>query len=105
VIIQALAPQSTVRLPVSASVRECAALKQQLLVLVESVDEVRIDVTDVELIDTAALQLLFAFSRERFAQGLGTIWEGDSPVFRNAAVALGLRVGDPAGPSPDSAQT
>jgi anti-anti-sigma regulatory factor len=105
VIVQEVAGQSTVRLPVSASARECAALKQQLLVLVESADEVRIDVTDVELIDTAALQLLFAFSRERFAQGLGTIWGGDSPAFRNAAAALGLQVGDPAGPSTDSAQT
>jgi anti-anti-sigma regulatory factor len=104
VIVQAVASQSTVRLPISASIRACAALKQQLLVLVESADEVRIDVTDVELIDTAALQLLFAFSRERIAQGLGTIWEGDSPAFRNAAAALGLQVGDPAGPSTSSAR-
>jgi anti-anti-sigma regulatory factor len=105
VIDQAVDNQSTVRLPGSASVRECAALKQQLLVLAESADVVRIDVNEVELIDTAVLQLLFAFSRERFAHGLGTIWEGDSPAFRNAAAAVGLQVGDPAGPSTNSAHT
>lgn len=104
-IDQTIDDQSTVRLPASASVRECAALKRQLVVLVESADVVRIDVADVELIDTAALQLLFAFSRERFSQGRGTIWEGDSPAFRNAAAAVGLQVGDPAGPSTDSTQS
>jgi phospholipid transport system transporter-binding protein len=86
----------TVRLPLSTSVRECAALKQQLLALVQSADAVLIDVTDVELIDTAALQLLFAFHRDRIANGLRTIWQGDSPTFRNATTALGLQLGDSA---------
>jgi phospholipid transport system transporter-binding protein len=95
----------TVRLPVSISVRECAALKQQLLVLVDCADEVRIDLTDVEVIDTAALQLLFAFSRERIARGLSTIWNGDSPTLRSAATAVGLQVGDSTGPSIHSVQT
>ena len=95
----------TIRLPASASVGECAALKLLLLELVRSGDSVVIDVTDVASIDTATLQVLFVFSRERHAKVLSTIWQGDSPTFRNAATALGLRVGDPAGPSPDSAQT
>jgi ABC-type transporter Mla MlaB component len=81
----------TVRLPASASVRECAALKRQLLVLVESTDAVLIDVTDVENIDTAALQLLCVFGRERSAHDLSTIWQGDSPTFRTAATALGFQ--------------
>ena len=54
----------TVRLPVRATVRECTTLKQQLLGVVESPDPVTIDATDVELIDTAALQLLYAFGRD-----------------------------------------
>jgi phospholipid transport system transporter-binding protein len=90
---------STVPLPVSTGVRECAALKQQLLALVESADAVIIDVTAVELIDTAALQLLFAFSRERIANGLSTIWQGDNPTLRHAATAVGLPLGDSTGPS------
>ena len=81
----------TIRLPASGSVRECAALKQQLLALVESSDAVLIDVTDVEIIDTATLQLLFVFSRERNASDLSTIWQGDSPTFRNAVTVLGLQ--------------
>jgi phospholipid transport system transporter-binding protein len=95
-------PQA-IRLPASAGVRECAALKQQLLALVESSDTVLIDVTDVELIDTAALQLLLAFSRERIAKDLTTTWQGDSPTFRNAATALGLEVGGSASPANISA--
>jgi phospholipid transport system transporter-binding protein len=92
----------TVRLPASLSVRECAALKQQLLLLMDSADEVRVDLADVELIDTAALQLLFAFSRERIAKGLSTSWIGDSPIFRSAATTVGLTVGDFTGPSTNS---
>jgi anti-anti-sigma regulatory factor len=95
----------TVRLPMSTCVRECPELKQQLLMLVDCADEVRIDVTDVELIDTAALQLLFAFSRERIANGLSTIWQGDSPTFRNAATTVALQVGDFTGPSTNGAPT
>jgi anti-anti-sigma regulatory factor len=90
-------------LPASASVRECAALKQQLLVLVESAEAVLIDVTDVEVIDTAALQLLFAFDRARIASGLSTVWQGDSPAFRSAAGTLGLHVGESAGPGTNNA--
>jgi phospholipid transport system transporter-binding protein len=82
-----------IRLPANADVRECAALKQQLLMHLESVDAVLIDVSDVQVIDTAALQLLFAFGRERLAGGLETLWQGDSQVFRSAATAAGLQMG------------
>jgi|SRR5580692_5287347 anti-anti-sigma regulatory factor len=98
-----VASPRTARLPVSTSVRECPALKQQLLVLVQSADVVVIDVTDVEVIDTAALQLLFAFGRERISHGLSTIWQGDSPTFRNAATALGIQIHDFHGPGSNSA--
>jgi anti-anti-sigma regulatory factor len=93
----AVALPVTVRLPMRATLRECMALKQQLLGLVESAESVTIDVTDVELIDTAALQLLFAFGRERIAKGLSTCWQGDSPTVRTAATTMGLDMGDSAG--------
>jgi anti-anti-sigma regulatory factor len=98
-----MASPGTVRLPVSTSVRECAALKQQLLVLVHRADVVVIDVSDVEALDTAALQLLFAFGRERLTHGLRTIWQGDSPALRNAATALGIEVQDSSAPGSNSA--
>ena len=88
-----MSPQ-TFQLPVSAGVRESAALKQQLLGLIQLADAVLIDVTGVEAVDAAALQLLFAFSRERIANGLMTIWQGDSPTFRSAAAAMGLQMSD-----------
>ena len=91
--------ERAVRLPVSTNVHACAALKQQLLVLVKSADAVLIDLSDVEVIDTAALQLLFAFSRERTTHGLSTIWQGHGPTFRNAASAVGLQLGQPVGSS------
>src|SRR5580698_3634583 len=87
----------TVALPAIATVRECAVLKQQLLVLLESAQAVQVDVTNVELIDAAALQLLFAFDRERLAGGLSTIWQGDNLTFQAAVVAMGLPIGDCAG--------
>jgi anti-anti-sigma regulatory factor len=85
-------PSLTVRLPVRATVRECTALKQQLLEVVDSPESVTIDATDVELIDTAALQLLYAFGRERLAKDLSTLWEGENAIFRDAAAAMGLEI-------------
>ena len=87
------AGQHTVQLPIRTSVLECAALQEQLVALIETPDAVLIDITDVELVDTAALQLLFAFDRERATNDLTTIWHGDSAPFRDAASALGLPVG------------
>ncbi len=86
-----------IRLPVTTSVRECATLQQQLLELVDVADTVTVDVGDIELIDTAALQLLFAFSRERSANGLHTVWQGDNPALRQAADSVGLQFGDSGG--------
>jgi hypothetical protein len=102
-IDSSMANPQTVRLPVSTGIHECPALKQQLLALMDSAEVVVIDVTAVELIDTAALQLLFAFNRERISLSLNTIWQGDSPTFRNAATALGLQLHDSA--ATDSART
>lgn len=83
----------TVSLPMGVSIRECAALKRQLLGLIGSAEPVLIDVADVEVIDTAALQLLFAFGCERVANGRNTSWKGDSVAFREAAAVLGLEFG------------
>ena len=77
-----------------SSILECAALKEQLLALLATADPVCIDVGDVEVVDTAALQLLFAFSRERTVNGLTTLWQGDNPNFRSAVAALALPLGD-----------
>ncbi len=87
------AASATVSLPLGVGVRECAALKRRLLELVESADPVLIDVADVEVVDTAALQLLFAFGCERLANGRNTTWTGESVAFRDAAAALGLQFG------------
>lgn len=92
----------SVQLPMGNTIRECTVLKRQLLALLECPEAVLIDVADVELIDTAALQLLFAFDRERAARGLGTVWQGDSAPFREAAAAVGLQVGNCATSASDS---
>jgi anti-anti-sigma regulatory factor len=88
--------RQTVRLPANADVRESASLKQELLLFLESPDVVLIDVTDVQRVDTATLQLLFAFCRDRLAGGRSTAWQGDSPALCGAAAALDLHVGPPA---------
>jgi phospholipid transport system transporter-binding protein len=78
------------RLPVVCTVRESATLRTDLLDLLASADAVTLDVGAVERIDTAALQIVFAFVRERRAAGGMVNWSGDSEGFTEAARLVGL---------------
>jgi len=89
----------TIRLPATTGIRDGATLRQQLLPLLEAPEPVVIDVTDIERVDTVALQLLFAFNRDRCANGRSVVWQGDNLVWRNAAASLGLKLDTSAAPS------
>jgi len=84
-----------VRLAATSGIRDSAALKEQLLPLLQSPDAVVIDVSEVEHVDTAALQLLFAFARDRKSIGLAVLWQGDSPAWRIGAAILNPDAGTP----------
>ena len=89
------APASAVtfRLAPTTGLREAAAFRQSLLDLLAEAQTVVIDVSQVERVDTAALQLLYAFERERRARGAGVVWQGESAAFRNGVKTLGLPLG------------
>jgi ABC-type transporter Mla MlaB component len=63
------------------TIRHCADTYAQLLMAMAEGQAVSIDISQIERIDTAALQLLYAFQRDAKAQGLVTIWSDASKVF------------------------
>jgi ABC-type transporter Mla MlaB component len=65
-------------------------LKRRLDGVVCRARPVTLDVTQLERIHTAGLQLLAAFVRARQAQGRTVVWEGISPWLAEAIQQLGL---------------
>jgi len=78
-------------LTASCTVRDSIALKSALLDLLMDTHAVTIDVRAVERIDTAALQVLCAFVRDRKAAGGSVLWVGYTESFADAVRLLGLQ--------------
>ena len=78
-------------LPVSCTVRDSGALKSTLLDLLMEPRPVSFDVRAVERIDTAAMQVLCAFVRDRKAAGGSVQWIGTTENFSEAVRLLGLQ--------------
>lgn len=83
-------PSSDVALPANCSIRDSAALKTELQQILEVETPVTVQLGAVERIDTASLQLLFAFTRDRKARSREVVWVGESAAFTLALKALGL---------------
>ncbi len=75
----------------SCTMRDSIALKSALLDLLADRRPVTIDARSVERIDTAALQVLCAFVRDRKAAGGAVLWAGGTENFCEAVRLLGLR--------------
>ncbi len=71
---------------------DAAALKQRLCALLPHEGTVTLDAGAVERIDTAALQLLAAFIRDRRLAGRPVEWRAVSDVLSCAARVLGMDV-------------
>lgn len=69
--------------------RDAVALREQLQSLM-SQPTVAINASGVERVDTAAMQVLLAFARDRAKLGLSLTWQGRSDVFNEAAQLLGI---------------
>ncbi|MEM7253191.1 MAG: STAS domain-containing protein [Pseudomonadota bacterium] len=80
----------SVNLPPRANVSKVAALKVELTAALGNGEPVSIDTSAVESIDTATLQLLFAFRREADAQGIEIQWGEIAPTVRSTARILGF---------------
>ena len=83
------ATSASIALPANCSIRDAAQLKAALLELLPQA-AVTIDAGAVERIDTAGMQLLVAFKRDRAANGLGTDWSDVNATWHEAANILGL---------------
>jgi len=78
------------KLEANCTVRDAARLKEALLEMQETPDVVTLDVTDVERVETASLQVLCAFVMSRRAAGRAVRWQGGSTALTQAAQLSGL---------------
>jgi len=94
---RASAPAQTVETPstILALTAECvvagaSALKESLARLLDEPQPITLDITGLQRIDTAGLQVLTAFVRERASHGRAVEWHGAAPALTGAAQLLGL---------------
>jgi ABC-type transporter Mla MlaB component len=72
------------------TVADASSLKTGLAKLLEESGIVTLDVSAVQRIDTAGLQVIATFIREREAHGRQVQWRGHAPALSTAANLLGL---------------
>jgi phospholipid transport system transporter-binding protein len=72
------------------TVADAGALKSGLAKLLDDSGVVTLDVSAVQRIDTAGLQVITTFVRERASQGRQVEWRGTTPALVAAAKLLGL---------------
>lgn len=82
---------ASVTLAANCSIKEVAALRESLCAVLNAQEPVSIDASAVERIDTATLQLLYAFVRDRFAADREVVWQGVTGQLSEAARLLGVR--------------
>jgi anti-anti-sigma regulatory factor len=72
------------------TVADASSLKSGLAKLLDESASVTLDISAVQRIDTAGLQVITAFIRERESQGRQVQWRGHAPAVTAAARLLGL---------------
>ncbi len=65
-------------------------LYAKLLIEVAEGHAIRFNASDIERIDAAALQIIYAYSKEAEKQGHALVWEAPSEAFIRSAKLLGL---------------
>lgn len=83
-------PAGVFALSADCTVAASAALRSGLLEVLREPAAVTLDIAAVQRIDTAGIQLLAAFVRERESLGLQVEWHGSAPAFTSAARLLGV---------------
>jgi anti-anti-sigma regulatory factor len=77
-------------LPVEITIAEAGALKSRLQGLLDVAGPVSVDASATRRVDTACLQLLLAFVRDRQLAGKPVTWAATAPEFTATARTLGL---------------
>jgi ABC-type transporter Mla MlaB component len=80
----------SVTLAAECTVAEADALKSELARRLDEPETITLDVTALQRIDTAGLQLLAAFVRDRRTAGRSIAWQGRAAALEAAAALLGL---------------
>jgi ABC-type transporter Mla MlaB component len=83
-------PTTTVALAAECLVSGASTLKESLAGLLDEPQPITLDITALQRIDTAGLQVLTAFIRERAGHGRTVEWRGTAPALTSAAQLLGL---------------
>jgi ABC-type transporter Mla MlaB component len=83
-------PPATVALAGECMISEASSLKQKLAALLDEPLPVTLDITTLQRIDTAGLQVITAFVRDRAGHGRLVEWQGAAPALTSAAQLLGL---------------
>jgi ABC-type transporter Mla MlaB component len=86
----AVAGDPIVVLAANCSVKDAAALKSSLCAFSNHGDAVTLDVSAVERVDTATMQLLCAFVRDRSGRNQSVAWRGESAALQDAVRLLGV---------------
>ena len=84
---KSLAP---IALDVDLRLSQAPVLRERLLKALAAGSPVTLDGGNVTQVDTAALQVLCAFTRDAAGQGLTVAWGEVSQVLRDGAAMLGL---------------
>jgi ABC-type transporter Mla MlaB component len=81
---------TTLALAAECMVRDASSLKDSLAALLDEPHPITLDITALQRIDTAGLQVIMAFVRERAGHGRSVEWNGTAPALTSAAQLLGL---------------
>jgi ABC-type transporter Mla MlaB component len=84
------AGDSVVAMASNCTVKDAAAMKVSLCAVADAAGAVVIDAGAVERIDTAVLQLLIAFVRERLGNDREVTWRAPSAALLSSARLLGV---------------
>lgn len=74
----------------SLSIAQVGDIYAQLLASIADEKAINLDLSQVERVDTAAIQLLYSFQRDASSHGLVIIWSNPSKVFCDAVDILGI---------------
>lgn len=75
----------------SVTIAQAADLYAQLLMAMAEGQAIQINLSQIERIDTAVIQLFYAFHRDAQVQGLVVIWSNPSQLFSDAVDNLGIK--------------
>ena len=91
-------PERVLALASHCTIKEAAALKHELSAMAHEPTDVTLDVGSIERIDTATMQLLYAFVRDRAQRDQKVLCKGESQSWRDAVRLLGAEalLGSPA---------